>query len=134
MTEVEKSKLTQQFLQCIAQHLSSRPECKGITYRIAIDAYDTKLIDSKPILENDLSGSRILFSPNVLVFPDRYQRKEINKVNVVHHVICSHFGELLIDDEEIGLFVDSSKLVKGIYEYQSSMDNKKRRWVRIESL
>lgn len=134
MTEVEKSKLTQQFLQCIAQHLSSRPECKGVAYRIAIDEYDSKLVDCKPILKNDLSGSRILFRPNVLVFPDKYQRKEINKVNVVYHVISSHFSDLLVDNKEIGLFIDSSKLVKGIYEYQSSVDNKKRRWVRIESL
>lgn len=136
MTEPEKSKFTQQFLQCISQHLSSRPECRGVTYRIAIGVYDTQLIPpSISMFEDELSGNRVLFKPNVLVFPDRYSRKDTDKVSVVYHVAANHFNHILLTYQEDGCtFVDTSKLVKGVYEYQSSVDNKKRRWVRIESL
>lgn len=136
MTEVEKSKLTQQFLQCIAQHLSGRPECKGVAYRIAIGTYDTVLLPSSiSMFEEELAQNRVLFSPNVFVFPDRYRRKDTDKVGVVYHVAANHFDDMLLTYQEDGCtFVNTENLVKGIYEYQSSVDNKKRRWVRIESL
>lgn len=136
MTEVEKSKLTQQFLQCIAQHLSGRPDCKGVTYRIVIGVYDSVLVPPCiSMFEEELAENRVLFSPNVMVFPDRYRRKETDKVNVVYHVAANHFDKMLLTYQEDGCtFIDTANLVKGVYEYQPSVDNKKRRWVRLESL
>lgn len=136
MTEPEKSKLTQQFLQCIAQHLSSRSECKGVTYRIAIGEYDTVLAPPCiSMFEDSLAKNRVLFSPNVAVFPDRYRRKDTDKVSVVYHVASAHFDEMLLTYQEDGCtFIQADNLVRGVYEYQPSIDNKKRRWVRLESL
>ena len=136
MTEIEKSKLTQQFLQCIAQHLSSRLECKGISYRIAIGVYDSILYPQEvSMFEKELSNKRVLFHPNTYVFPDRYHRKDTDKVGVVYHVAASHFEDIILTYQEDGCtYVDTDKLVCGVYEYQLSMDKKKRRWVKIESL
>lgn len=136
MTEAEKSKLTQKFLQCIAQHLSGRADCKGTTYRIAIGVWDSVLLPPCiSMFEEELGENRVLFSPNVMVFPDRYRRKETDKVSVVYHVAAAHFDRMLLSYQEDGCtFIETSGLVKGVYEYQSSVDKKKRRWVRIESL
>lgn len=136
MTEPDRSKLTQQFLQCIAQHLSSRPECKGISYRIAIGVYDSILYPQEvSMFEKELSNKRVLFHPNIYVYPDRHHRKDTDKVGVVYHVASSHFENMILTYQEDGCtYVDTDKLVCGVYEYQPSVDNKKRRWVRIESL
>lgn len=136
MTEPDKSKLTQKFLQCIAQHLSSRRECKGVSYRISIGVHDSMLYPHEvSMFEKELSNKRVLFHPNTYVFPNQYHRKDTDKVNVVYHVASSHFGDMILSYQEDGCtYVDTDKLVRGVYEYQPSIDNKKRRWVRVESL
>lgn len=136
VAEVEKSKFTQKFLQTLSQHLSSREECKGLTYRIAIGVYDDKVFPTQiSMFEEELRHKRVCFFPNVLVFPDRHHRKETDKVNVVTHVARDHYDDLLCTYQEEGcVFVQTDNLVKGVYEYQPSVDHKKRRWVRLESL
>lgn len=121
MTEVEKSKLTQQFLQCIAQHLSGRADCKGVEYAVTIG--------------HDTFEELVVIEPPKFVFPDRYQRAEINRISVIAHVAKTHFPELYIHTHDmLTTHVDTSQLVKGVYLYQSSFDKKKRRWVKLESL
>ena len=121
MTEVEKSKLTQKFLQCIAQHLSGRTDCKGVEYAVTIG--------------HDLFRELAMIEPPKFVFPNKYKRSEIDRVPVLTHVARDHFPELYIyTDGMFGTHVDVSQLVEGVYVYQSSVDKKKRRWVRIESL
>lgn len=115
MKEAEKSKLTQEFLKQIALHLSSRAECRGATYRVTI------------------SDSELTFHPKVEVFPDRHHRKSTDKVPVSFHV-ASHFVDMLNPRMENGkLYLDTPELVPGVYEYQPSVDGKRRRWVKIES-
>lgn len=121
MTEVEKSKLTQQFLQCIAQHLAGRADCRGVEYAITIG--------------HDTFEELVSMEPPKFVFPDRYQRAEINRVSVVEHVAKNHFPELYMSTSNtFSTYLDVSKLVKGVYLYQTSFDKKKRRWIRLESL
>ena len=136
MTEIEKSKMTQEFLRCIAQHLSSRPECQHSVYRIAIGVTDSIAAPAHiSMFEKELSNNRVCFLPNILVFPDRYHRKETDRVSVVMHVASQHFDNMLMSYQEEGCtFVETDNLVRGVYEYQCSIDKKKRRWVRLESL
>lgn len=123
MTEVEKSKLTQQFLQCIAQHLSGRPDCKGVEYVVTIGDNVFKHIDL------------VTMEPFKFVFPDKYRRNQIDKLPIIAHVAKEHFPHLFINiDGRFEAHLDVSQLVKGVYVYQSSFDKKKRRWVKVESL
>lgn len=123
------SKLTQAFLTSIAQHLSSRAECRGVNYRIAIGVNDPQIIN------HNVPENCITFIPNIYVFPDRYHRKDTDKIPIVYHVASAHYSDNLSAYQKEGYaFIDTANLVPGVYEYQSSIDNKKRRWVRLESL
>lgn len=116
----EKSELTKQVLTTIARHLSGRPDCKDLNYMVAIGT------DNVP--------DCIMFEPaRIRVLPNRYKRHESDKVSVLTHVIRDHFQDLYKGPD--GLFnvkADTAKLVKGIYMYESSVDHKRRRWVRVE--
>ena len=135
MKEADKSKYTMKFLQTIAQHLSSRPECKKLVYRIAIGVDDPFFSYQLTLFEDELADKRVCFHPSIYVYPDIHHRKDTDKINVVQHVASAHFEALLYSYQESGgLYLNTENLVKGIYEYQSSIDGKKRRWVRVDSL
>lgn len=126
--ELDKSKLTQSLLKCISDHLSGRKDCRRVTYRIAIGVKDKN--QSATLSDDCIIDYMVAFLPEIKIFPDTYHRKPTDKVSVISHVISEHFPELLYQKNSV-LYVDTDRLVKGIYEYQPSFDNKKRRWVRI---
>lgn len=113
------SDLTKRVLKCISDHLSGRNDCKGVNYSVTIGTeYFEELMIFEPV--------------RIMVFPNRYRRHESDKVSVISHVIQEHFPELYKGTN--GMFninADTSKLVKGVYVYESSVDNKRRRWVRV---
>lgn len=115
MKLIEKSLLTKQLLQKIANHLSGRKDCKGVNYVVTIHSEEKS----------------VEFYPSTQVFPNRYRRCERDKVSIVSHVIQEHLPELLIGfDTQLNLLVDTDKLVPGTYIYESSIDNRRRRWTR----
>lgn len=117
--EQEKTTLTKDMLHCISSHLSGRQDCKGVEYAVTI-GHET--FDDLVVLE-----------PVKFVFPNRYRRCERDRIPVVSHVVKEHFPELYINtDSMYGTHIDTSKLVKGVYVYQSSIDSKRRRWVRVK--
>ena len=119
MTEVEKSKKTEQFLRCIAQHLSSRRDCRGIRYTVTLGC--------------PVDKRRVTFEPVRLVCPNRYRRCERDKVNIITHVIKEHFPELQLQESDTDIvYVNTAKLVPGVYVYELSIDKKRRRWARIK--
>lgn len=122
MTEIEKAKVTTQFLRHIAQHLSSRPDCKGVEYVVTIGTDQWK--------------DAVLMSPTKYVFPNRYDRSPSYLESVVLHVLKHHMPELYLPRTECAYnaFVDETKIVPGTYMYQLSVDKKKRRWTKVESL
>ena len=122
MTEVEKAKVTTQFLRCIAQHLSSRADCKGLEYVVTIGT--------------DKWDDAVLMSPMKYVFPNRYDRSPSYLESVVLHVLKHHMPELYSPRTECiyTAFVDINKIVPGTYMYQLSIDKKRRRWTKVESL
>lgn len=128
--------LTKSFLQCITKHLSSRPECRGVTYRLVLGKKDDLNSNKSEI---DFSGY-ISFSPHVEVYHDRYSRKPCDKLPVEEHVILIHFmdelyaGRAKFSNGQIkeSIKIHGDKIVPGIYEYQPSITNKRRRWVRVK--
>lgn len=119
MNEIEKSKTTEKFLKCIAQHLSSRGDCRGIRYTVTLGCPVDKRI--------------VTFEPIRLVFPNRYRRCGRDKVNIITHVIKEHFSELQIQETDTDIvYVDTDKMVTGVYVYELSIDKKRRRWTRIK--
>lgn len=112
-----QSAQTKQLLHSIASHLSSRVECRGVRYIVTIGVDDSHLVSFGPV--------------DVKVYPNRYRRCERDKVTILSHVLREHFPELVLSaDRDGNIVVDTSKLISGVYEYQASIDNKRRRWVR----
>ena len=95
-------KPTEYLLKCIAQRLAGREDCKKVNYQIHIDA------------------SGIHMYPTVKVFPNRYRRKETDKMDIVTFVYHYKMQGVKLDE-----------LVFGRYEYQLSSDGKKRRWRKL---
>ena len=97
------SKQTELLLKSIADRLSGRDDCKKTCYKITIDHNGVKMF------------------PYVEVFPNRYNRKESDKMDIVSWV--HHYK------------MEGAKLsgfVFGTYEYQLSVDGKRRKWRRIQ--
>lgn len=110
-----KGDITLSLLRTIAEHLSGRDDCKGIEYRVSV--------------RND----RIIIDPQRNVFPNTHRRKDTDKLNVISHVMKSHFPEYFnYIDEMDETHVKSNVFVEGRYIYKLSSDRKQRRWERDE--
>lgn len=115
----EKSLLTKDVLNTIAKHLAGRPDCKNLNYLVTIGPEEVP--------------DCIIFEPvRIRVLPNRYKRHESDKVSVLTHVIRDHFPDLYKGpDGQFNVKADTDKLVKGVYVYESSIDHKRRRWVKV---
>lgn len=94
--------ITAEFLNCISSRLAGRDDCKKTTYTVTIN------------------HNGVTMSPMVSVYPDRYHRKEGDKMNVVQFVHHYKMTSATLD-----------QFVFGTYQYQLSVDGKRRRWTRI---
>ncbi len=127
------AKRTSMFLRTLTKHLSSRPECRKLTYRCVIGLDDThrKQLDIIDILGRD-NSKYISFDPAIRVYPTKYHRNTANKVNVVDHVLQTYFPEVIDGTDILGnTTIHTNMLVKGVYEYQLSITGKRRRWAKI---
>lgn len=98
-----RSKQTEYLLKSIAARLSGRDDCKKIPYKITIDAEGVNMF------------------PIVYVYPNRYTRKEADKIDVVSFVHHYKMNNVLLSD-----------FVFGTYEYQLSPDGKRRKWRKVK--
>lgn len=111
----DKTRKTKEFLQLVAQHLSGREDCKGVNYRVTLG-----------------EDKAVVFEPVVMVYPNRHQRKDSDKRIVTRHVLAEHMAYIFEGTDDSGnAKIDTDWIIPGTYEYQSTYDNKKRRWVRI---
>lgn len=94
---------TEYLLKAISARLSGREDAKKVVYRVKIDH----------------SGVRM--NPSFQVYPNRYMRKESDKIDVVSWVHAYKMNGSLL-----------SEFVFGTYEYQLSAEGKQRRWRRID--
>lgn len=132
-----RTELTKELLNCIAKHLSSRRECQGVTYRVALGMKDesSEYLKLKDESEHIIDFNHyISFFPRIDVYRDRYHRKSCDKSSVEEHVILYHFSDSLYCGRQTSGHININKdlIVPGVYEYQPSIDKKRRRWVRIK--
>ena len=99
MYSVDAVKNTEILLLSISRRLAAREDCRGINYEVTI------------------SDGHIDMIPEVLIFPNRYSKKEADKVSVLSYVLAL-------------MGTRTSELVHGTYIYRSSIDHKKRQWFR----
>lgn len=105
--ETENSKFTEHFLQLISAHLSDKPECRQVEYRVTIT-------DSKHITLHD--------NYTVQALHGRGKKNREMKSGVVEHIIDQHFSN---SNQYRG------ELIPGEYIYKLSINKKKRRWTRM---
>ena len=121
---------TEQFLKCLSTHLSGRAECRGVSYICTI--YTTterrRQLDIRDIL-GDTSTCKIVFHPNIAVYPDIHKRHDSSKCSVVEHVLKYHFPEIYKGVDIMGDYcVASNCFVPGVYMYELSVTGRHRRW------
>ena len=115
--------MTDKFLKQIAHHLSGKPNCKSIEYKVIIQ------------------DNYVECYPSISVFPDRYHRQLSDKTSVLYHVVAYHFPQLYrIDDPHDSLptlsrfKIVSDILTEGTYlyrfAYNSSGNKTKRYWIK----
>lgn len=93
---------TEFLLKSIASRLSGRDDCKGVSYQVKIDT------------------NGVAMYPLIYVYKNRYNRKETDKLDIVSFVHHYKMPNVLLSD-----------FVFGTYEYQLSVDGKRRRWRKI---
>lgn len=126
------SSRTQLLLRMVARRLSGREDCKQIQFQVGIGELIPQDNPGRFLIPDDVASNYIFFSPDTIVFRDMYHRKDRDKFRVVDLVLHKYFPELVNGRDDKGnLLVNTSKLVKGVYQYQLSVDGKRRRWIRI---
>lgn len=121
---------TQQFLKRITRRLSGREDCRHVEYLIGIGVPVKPHIYTSDELKKH--EDYIYFDPDVYVYKDNKHRKDVDLFRIVDLILHKYYENELVKgrDEYGNLKVDTSKLVKGVYKYQISMDGKRRRWIR----
>ncbi len=105
---------TQKFLRLVAQRLSGRNDCKRVQFRIHI-----------------LPEKAISFEPDIYVYKDLHHRKDVDLFKIADLITRKYFPELILGKDNKGrMLIDTEKLNIGTYEYQLSVDGKRRRWVK----
>lgn len=98
-----RSHQTEFLLKAISTRLSGREDCKNVNYRVKIN------------------HNGVTMEPLVYVYKNRYSRKETDRLDIISFVHQYRMKGALL-----------SGFVFGTYEYQSTVDGKKRRWRKIE--
>lgn len=97
-----QSHQTEYLLKSISQRLSGRDDCRNATYTVTIDHSGVKM------------------SPLVYVFPNKYKRKETDRLDIVSFVHQYKMKGAVL-----------SGFVFGTYTYDTAGDSKGRKWRRI---
>lgn len=90
---------TEFLLKAIADRLSGRDDCRKVCYKVKIN------------------HQGVVMTPHVEVFPNRYHRQESDKIDIVSYVHQYKMPNAML-----------SGFVFGTYEYQLSVDGKRRKW------
>lgn len=104
---------TEDFLTTISKRLSSRSDCKNVMYVV------------------DIKNNVVKMSPDIYVFRSKYSRRPEDKMHIlcyVQNVVKGIPAKFTIDGK---IVIDDVTLQDGTYIYQSSFDNKRRKWTRL---
>ena len=108
---------TLQLLQKVSKRLSGRDDCRFKEYQVTIHK------------EEELS--KVSLNPNVDVFPDSHRRKQSDKGSVLRWAFKD---DVLSGNayEECGtIVIKNATYSPGLYVYKLSVDNKKRKWMKL---
>lgn len=97
-----KGQQTEFLLKSIADRLAAREDCRKVCYRVTIN------------------HDGVVMTPHIEVFPNRYHRREADKIDVVSYVHTYKMPNALLSD-----------FVFGTYEYQLSVDGRRRKWRKV---
>lgn len=108
---------TLDLLKKLSTRLSGRNDCRFKEYKVTIQK------------ERELS--RISLNPIVDVFPDSHRRKQSDKISVLRWI----FNDDVISGhayEEYGtIVIKNATYSPGLYVYKLSVDNKRRKWMKL---
>ena len=121
---------TKDLLLCISDHLSSKLECRGQIYRVAIGVYDNKQEQCRQWCnDNKQPDSSIFFEPPASVMIKH--RGSVTKEYVIQHIVKQHFPEIWAGHGSGNQVSIIPKLVPGIYEYRPINNGKNRAWCMV---
>jgi len=125
---------TEEFLQAVAERLSGRTDCKKVQYIIYIgraprseaEAHHSNVLDMK-------SADRVFILPNYEIYPDIHHRKKTDLVGVLDYILITRFHNSVFNGlNEYGHAVfKPDTLTPGVYQYKLSVDEKRRKWIRL---
>ena len=125
-------KNTKNLLNLISKHLSSREDCNNCNYYVTI--YEDLKFPWDVHIVLVVGSSKI--KRRIYVFPDKYHRKQTDKLALLNHLFESHLGEmgeistfLLHDDKYVCAYKD--EFIPGVYVFKQPKGSKKRHWERI---
>lgn len=104
---------TEELLTTISKRLSSRSDCKNVMYVVRV--------------RNNI----VTMFPDIYVYRGKHNRRPEDKMNIlcyVQNVIKGVPTRMTVDG---GIVIDDVNLQDGTYIYQSSFDNKRRKWTRL---
>ena len=108
---------TLDLLQKLSKRLSGRNDCRLKEYEVTIQK------------EGELS--KVSLNPNVDVFPNSHRRKQSDKTSVLRWI----FNDDVISGhayEEYGtIVIKNATYSPGLYVYKLSVDNKRRKWMKL---
>lgn len=100
-------KLTESLLKSISQRLSSRDDCKDLTYTVKIDSQGIHMY------------------PVIYVYPNRHQRKESDKMDILSFIMATKFQKIILTGS-------LDQFVLGVYKYGLIDSEKKRKWRKVD--
>lgn len=124
MTKMHRIEATDSLLKFVAQKLAGRPDCKGVEYWVHISAGQPQ---------------KVKFEPAIYVFPNRVNRKRVDKLPVIQHAVITYnkHTEPQVSSVEFeqgqdgSLVIKSEVFIPGHYQYRVSVDQKCRKWFRL---
>lgn len=109
-TTKQLSENTVNLLMSISRRLSGRKDCRKVTYVLVIDRDEIN------------KRQRIEFAPSVYVYPNTHSRRYSDRVEIISYVANNVFD---CDKSNLPNFIS------GVYIYQKSFNNVKRKWIRV---
>ena len=104
---------TEDFLTTISKRLSSRSDCKNVMYVVRIE------------------NNKVNMYPDVYVYRSKHNRRPEDRMSILCYVQNVVKGLHVNLDVDGGIVIDDVNLKDGEYIYQSSFDNKRRKWRRL---
>lgn len=122
-------KNTKNLLNLISEHLSSREDCRKLDYYVEIFPYDSRDKIEQVCFIMRRNGQ--LYTP--YVFPDRYHRKQLDKLSILKHIFNYHFNDIhqYCSNQPYRVIIDQNNFIPGCYAFKAVGSSQRRQWSKI---